>query len=521
MHSQYISYLLVAGCSATVSITLFFYAWKKRYERGGKPLLLTLALVIVWIVAQMLEMTAVGLSTKIIWANVQYLPIMFAPVTYLILTLHYTGHEQLLQRRWLLIGVVIVPIIVNILMWTNEWHGLMRQDVHLYTGGPFPVVGKTSGSLYQAFAAYNISVASLTLLILACKLRQKTALYYKQAVLLFIGLLLPIISTALHLSGHNPFVFDLTPSVFGLSGLVISFGILRFHLFNVVPIARSIVIEEMKTGIIVLNMEGRILDMNPAALDMFGLDPQNAIGFLAEEVLDNYPELLYLYKEKKAAVSDVVICNKDSSAYYEISVTQVHNSCQRPIGWIIMANNITLRKAAEESIKYVAFHDYLTGLPNRNYFEKLFSQELVRARRRNEMLGIAYVDIDNFKQVNDTYGHDMGDLFLCEVTQRLKGALRESDIISRLGGDEFVLLLTDIKDKEDISTVIKRIFQGFEQTVDIDGKTSEIKASIGLSIFPKDGEDMDVLLKKADAAMYYVKYNKNKNSYHIYGGDQL
>ena len=460
-------------------------------------------------------MAALDLSTKIVWANIQYIPIMLTPLTYLYLTLQFTRHENWLQLRWLILLLLIAPVAINILLWTNDIHGLIRQNVYLDNSGLFPTVGKTYGPLFWAFAVYNYAINILTIIILANAFREKISIYRKQIILLFIALLLPVISNILHITGLNPFKVDTTPSVFGLSALIISWGIFRFRLFDIIPIARSIIIQEMKTGMIVLDDKGRFLDINPAARKMLNLTSKNLSGHSIETELQELPDLIRICREGKDAICEMVFKSNETNYYYEVSFTQIANSDNEFIGWLLQIYNITERKLAEEIIRHAALHDALTGLPNRNYFQILFSQELALAKMRRDVLTVAYLDLDDFKIINDTYGHDVGDRVLFEVAERLKGVLRKSDIVSRIGGDEYTIILPQVGDDEIIKMIGSKILEIFEKSIDLHETSLQIRASVGFSVFPRDGDDIDVLLKKADRAMYTVKGNI-KNNYCIY-----
>jgi len=345
--------------------------------------------------------------------------------------------------------------------------------------------------------------------------RQKRSIYKEQTLLLFFGLLLPFITTMLHIFKLLPIRFDLTPLVFGPSGLLIAWGIFRYRLFNLVPVARSIVFDEMNTGVIVLDMEGRVVDFNPAATNLVGYSPSDALGMSAEKVFCSYPQLVQLYKSLSSANCELVVEKNDTLDYYEVTFKQLADSLNRPLGWLMLAYNITERKLNEELIKHTAYHDFLTELPNRKYFQEILSREIALAEGKNKILAVAFIDLDDFKQINDSYGHDTGDRFLCEVAVRLKAVLRNTDIISRQGGDEFALLLTDIKEKEDVTVIVGKIFKAFEIPVNIDNNELRIQASIGISIFPNDGNDIKNLLKKADAAMYVAK-KSGKNALQFY-----
>lgn len=515
MQYQYIPYLWITASTLAVVIVLSRYVWQNRNVRGAIPFLITLVFVAIWTLAQGLEFAATDLPTKIMWANIQYLSIMYAPVTYLFLVLQFTGHERLMARRWLPMMLMLTPIIVNVMFWTNDLHGLLRQNIFLDTSGPFPLVGKTFGPLFWFIATYNMAINLLSLTLLANAMRQKALVYHKQVSLLFLGQLLPVLTTILHLSGLLPIQLDPTPMVFGLSSLMIAWGIFRYRLFDVVPVARSSIIERMSTGVVVLDKEGRVVDYNPAAMKVLGHKSAQLAGSPAETVFGTRPNLLRLYHEGMATSSELAVEDNGTTIYYEVSFAQMKDSRERLLGWLMLAHNITERKRAEEVVRHLAYHDFLTGLPNRKFFQELSYHALIQARRRNELLVVAFIDLDGFKQVNDTLGHDSGDRFLCEIVARLKGATRQSDVISRQGGDEFTLLLTGVKNLVDVDIIARKTFEAFEDPVKIDGHILWIRASIGFSIFPKNGDDIETLIKKADAAMYVAK-RKGKNTYHIY-----
>ena len=145
----------------------------------------------------------------------------------------------------------------------------------------------------------------------------------------------------------------------------------------------------------------------------------------------------------------------------------------------------------------------------------MFTQELAHARIRRDCLTVAFLDLDNFKMINDTYGHEGGDQVLCRVADQLKTILRGSDIIARIGGDEFAILFPHIGNDEIIQLIGNKILNIFENTVDLNGSSMRVTASFGFSVYPRDGDDIDSLLHKADKAMYAVKAN-HKDNYLIY-----
>ena len=167
--------------------------------------------------------------------------------------------------------------------------------------------------------------------------------------------------------------------------------------------------------------------------------------------------------------------------------------------------DITERKLAKEHLEYLANFDSLTGLPNRRLFFDRMGQSLLNAKRQKHQVGLLYLDLDRFKEVNDTFGHAVGDLLLKETAGRLTQSLRLSDSAARMGGDEFTIILTKIVEPEDAAIVAKRIVKNLAKPFLLDGQMVSIGVSIGIGIYPIDGEDADIMLKKADTAMYRAK----------------
>jgi PAS domain S-box-containing protein len=407
IYYHFVPYLWISLILFTLMVVLVIYALQNITVLGARFFLITLLLVEVWIVAQAFEMAAVNLPLKLIWANIQYAPIMLTPVTYLYLALQYTRQEYLLSGAGFL-SPAPYALIFNILAWTNGSHGLIRQDVFLDLSGAFPTVGKTYGPLFFLFAAYNYAATLFSMIILIHAFREKHSLYRKQIGFLMAAVLLPVVSNLVQLSGLNPFHVDITPSFIGLSAVMIAIGIFRYRLFDVIPIARSAVIQKMRAGMVVLDRECRILDFNPAAINMLNLTAEGLIGKFIQDELDNLPEVIRICQAKVDAICEVVQEHGGARHYYEVSFFRI-GEIERSSGWLLQIYDITERKLAEEIIQYSALHDDLTGLPNRSYFQVLSTQELALARMRDEPLAIAFLDLDNFKTVNDTYGHDIGD----------------------------------------------------------------------------------------------------------------
>ena len=177
--------------------------------------------------------------------------------------------------------------------------------------------------------------------------------------------------------------------------------------------------------------------------------------------------------------------------------------------------NIMERKQAEEEIRKLAHFDKITGLPNRTLFFDRLAHAVAQAKRYRSKLALLFLDLDGFKNANDSFGHDIGDKLLQEVAQRLRHNTRKSDTVARMGGDEFIVILGKIAAAEDAAIVAQKIVRSLSVPMDIEGNTCRIGCSIGISIYPDDGEEQESLIKQADHAMYLAK-NHGGNAYRFF-----
>jgi diguanylate cyclase (GGDEF)-like protein/PAS domain S-box-containing protein len=280
------------------------------------------------------------------------------------------------------------------------------------------------------------------------------------------------------------------------------------------------VLASVAEGIITVDEQGVIESANPAAERMFGYAKGKLVGLHVSKLmgsgLDDEPAdqfASYLVDKAKLAGRSV-----ESTGYraegghfpLEISVAELRYSKGRLFTGIL--RDISERKENEERIKRLAHHDTLTGLPNRNLLNDRITHALARVRRHGGRMAVLYVDLDKFKPINDTLGHEAGDAVLREVARRLNHCVRSSDTVSRVGGDEFVVVVEEIGRPNEAAMVARKIIEALGTPVVYQGHDCRVGASIGIAVFPDDGNTMEEVSKAADMAMYRVKHS-GRNGY--------
>jgi diguanylate cyclase (GGDEF)-like protein/PAS domain S-box-containing protein len=290
-------------------------------------------------------------------------------------------------------------------------------------------------------------------------------------------------------------------------------------------------VEKSPDLIYTLDTDGRFMFINDRVESLLGYSRDELIGrrysvFIHNEDLE---KAVYAFTERRSdsrATTNVefrlkrknnqyLIAMLSAIGIYEFRQEGQDSKEKRFMGTYGVARDITERKIAEETISFQAFHDQLTQLPNRRLFKDRLELSMSQSKRHGGVVGVMFIDLDRFKLVNDTHGHAEGDELLKSVARRLRNCMRASDTLARQGGDEFTVLLPDLAQADDAIVIVEKILNEFRVPFHVAGQNLRVTVSIGISVFPRDGESADALLKHADIAMFRVK-NDGKNGFKFY-----
>jgi diguanylate cyclase (GGDEF)-like protein/PAS domain S-box-containing protein len=285
----------------------------------------------------------------------------------------------------------------------------------------------------------------------------------------------------------------------------------------------EILLEEFPLGVAIIAGDGRYEYVNPRFVDMFGYnlaDVPNGREWFERA----YPDEEYRHQVMSTWLQDLHSAQQGERRPRTFTVRCADGTDKvvhfRPVSvkggdQLVVSEDITERQRAEDRIRQLAYHDPLTGLPNRTLFYDRMEIALARARRNGDKLAVFLMDLDHFKKVNDNLGHAVGDQLLQAVGDRLSTLVRESDTICRMGGDEFLILLTGITSVHDVNRIANRVLEALRKPFVLDDHKLEVTTSLGVAIYPEDAEDLDTLIRQTDVAMYLAK-ERGRDNYQRY-----
>ncbi len=498
--------------SATVTSVLAIIAFRRRKTIGILATIFGFVGISVTIYSfgyamELLNNTLIGVM---FWLRVEHIGIQTLPALWLLFALCITGNEKWLTVRRVA-SLFIIPVIVLTAIYTNRWHHLFYQNPHLIDIGVFSTFHFDKGPIYWLNVIYiNLMLFMSTILFIRMLIRSAPS-FRRQAVVFFVSAIIPWIGMGLYLSGKTPYNLDFSPITLSISVMLFTLGILEFHVLDVVPLAHDMIFKGMSDGVLVLDQSNRIVDFNPALPLIIPEVQESSIGASAQEVLDQYPEMVGYIEDNLAETLELQISCAQGLCYYESKISPVLDRQKRVIGKIVSLHDITEMKHLMQQLQDLATQDGLTGVFNRRYFSELASREISRAIRYHDSISLIMLDLDDFKKINDTYGHAAGDAVLISIAKLCYGAIRITDIFGRHGGEEFVIFLPETNFQSAMALAERIRFTIEQARIVYQDHSITISASFGVVGVDAPGKiTLDDMLLYADKSVYEAK-EKGRN----------
>jgi diguanylate cyclase (GGDEF)-like protein/PAS domain S-box-containing protein len=513
-----IAYGVVLFLAVIVATWIVAVTWRWRRVPGSLPLMVQMVGEGFWTLCYALSLFSFihPASEPFFWTKLMFLGVVMVPAGFLVWTSRYTRKDGWVNH-WTIALLCIEPIAFNVIIWTDHWH-------HLFSGSYL-----TDGKLGIAFDLHTLYSYLLLLagaVMLVINWWQLQPAYKKQGLWVLLGLVLSTVCNVMTILLLPVFKLDFSPMGFLIAGVTFTYAQLRHRLFDIMPVARHTIVDGMREGVVVLDNENRIIDMNPSAQKMMGLTIDQVIGRLATSTSPVWHDIDQKTAGQSDANVEIYLGEGAQRRHIDLTVTALTDRQGQIGGRLAIFRDIThLRKvegdlresnrelmrkieeieALQEQLRQQAIHDPLTGLYNRRFLEETLGRELAQAQRSGEPLSVAMIDIDRFKSINDTYGHGVGDLFLIALGDLLEQKTRAGDVACRFGGEEFIVVMPGAP-LEVAAQRINDFRLSFNAVkIDVAGKTVSATFSAGVAGFPLHGMDEKVIISEADRALYAAK----------------
>jgi diguanylate cyclase (GGDEF)-like protein len=479
-----------------VSTILCTYAWRNPRTRGNRAFAAACFISILWMVGDVISRASETFAWEWIGEVVRYFAVPILPVALLVFIYQYCGKN--ISRRTIKL-LLVVPLISWLMFVTNPWHNLFFSSV---SPGAAKAMEVSYGTYFWlVHLPYSYGLMLLGFIAVLMEFSRASRFYRKQIGLLLFSLCIPFLSNVLVVA---KVVENFTPLTFPVFFTVMGYAIFRHRFLGSNPIAYETIFQKMRDGVMILDRDDVIRDINLAAAEKLSKKTSEAVGRHVREALENLSGAAAFYDKNPKELGEIEIPLGGAAQYLLFESTPLAISPNHSEGRIITIRDVTDHYRHKLSLEAMAFHDPLTRLANRRKFQEEVERAIKKAAATGETLAILYFDLNRFKTVNDTLGHETGDELLKYVAARVASILRKPDILARLGGDEFALLLHDC-DENGIDLVVERIMENVRRPFKVGEHTLVADLSLGAAFYPKDGENLTELLRRADLEMYRAK----------------
>ncbi len=344
-------YLIPLLLTTAISLAVGWLVWRRPGVSGSLFLALLMLAAADWSFGYAMELSSSGLVAKMLWARLEYVGIAVIPVLWLAFILRYTGRAYF-SRPVNLIAALIIPALTIVIAWTNPLHHLLWAQVGILSGSNSPTLTIVYGPWFWVNAAYAYLLGLIGVLVSLQALHLSLRLYRAQALALLFGSLIPWLANVFYISKAGPFDnLDLTPFAFAISGAIITWGLYRYQLNDIIPLARSSIVEGMEEGVIVVNQRGQVADLNPAAERILGNSIARLVGSQVTAVLPGWQSIVAGLNQSQPAYTEIEIRQGDQRQFYGVQVNRLNGRNEPFQGQLIVLRNVTDKRQQEEQIR--------------------------------------------------------------------------------------------------------------------------------------------------------------------------
>ena len=531
MDTQWIIFASVLLLNTVTALIIAVLLKRRPTAPGLNSLVFVLSMLAVWSFGYAMITLAPSLELKRFWLKFENIGILTVPVFWLFFTVQYMRLDEWLNKYTGALFFVL-PLISMIFLLSDNWFHYYYASIQPVSGHGGPLVIER-GPWYRFVLFYPSLLQLISMGLLIWRAFQYRNIYRRQMFALIGATLIPVLfnvfyQLALSLGSASSIRIDLTPISFTLSAALVAFSVFELRIFDLIPIARHTVMEHIPEMVLVVDVHNRVLDANVVAQKWLGKTAEEIIGRNSADVFSAWPELVKQYQHANETREEIVIPGNPQRTL-ELVVSLLHDRLNNLLGRVIVAHDITehiclenklrIQLAENESLRAMlqeqAIRDPLTNVYNRRFLAESLDREISAAKREEKPISIVIMDVDHFKNFNDTYGHKCGDVVLQSIAQFLVDNTRREDIVCRYGGEEFVILMSNatLESGYERAESWRRIFEstGFEY----EGLKLNATFSAGVASFPLHGLDGESVLQAADKALYRSK-NNGRNLVTIY-----
>lgn len=518
MSAQLTAYITLISTSGVLNLYLCAYVFAKRhsYTNIANFFVFYTVSITVYCFAAAFGLLAESIEQIKFWTIVQYIGMPVSAPLGLLFIMQYLGIKVTKKRC---LALLAIPLISFVMVATNDFHHLHYRvfEVDPVLGAPF--IYQEIGFWYIVHGIFTFGCMFAAFLLVLFRWKETARAYRPQLAALLFGQLIPILTAFIYLVGLTPAGIDPVPMILWISSLLYVWTISTSRLFTVMPIAKDVIFNSISDGVIVLNEAHRLIEFNQAGKRMFPSLDKSLFGTDFEKVWQKVSGTAFPFELKAAdSTEEIQLMDGHSKRIYQIRISPLQHANNNK-GLLIIFTDITELKSLQLKLEHLAYYDELTEIFNRRAFFEKCEQQFSAARKNAVPFSVILIDIDHFKQVNDTYGHNVGDQLLRHVVKVCEGQLKENMLFARYGGEEFVLALDGKTAQEAEATAENLRHQVENCPLQLGESVVSVTLSSGVAEASEaNDETLFQLLNKADLALYSAK-REGRNQVKVYAAE--